>query len=63
MFVSFVVEKDGQVADVSLLRGIGGGCDEEAMRVVAMMPKWNPGIEKGKAVKVEYNLPIKFALN
>lgn len=63
VFVSFIVEKDGHVADVSILRGIGGGCDEEAMRVVAMMPKWNPGMEKGKAVNVKYNLPIKFALN
>jgi TonB family protein len=63
VFVSFVVMKDGSVSDVGILRGIGGGCDEEAVRVVSMMPNWEPGLEKGKAVNVKYNLPIKFALN
>ena len=64
VFVSFVVEKDGSVSNVSLLRGIGGGCDEEAMRVVADMSDWKPGKdESGKAVRVKYNLPIKFALD
>lgn len=63
VFISFVVEKDGQVSDVSILRGIGGGCDKEAIRVVSMMPNWKPGLDKGKAVRVKYNLPIKFALN
>jgi protein TonB len=44
------------------LRGIGGGCDEEGVRVVSSMPKWTPGKQRGKAVRVQYNLPIKFAL-
>lgn len=63
VFVSFVVEKDGRVTEVKVLRGIGGGCDEEALRVVKMMPKWKPGTQSGKAVRVQFNLPVKFLLN
>lgn len=64
VFVSFVVEKSGEVSNVKLLRGIGGGCDEEAIRVVSEMPDWKPGKdEKGNTVRVQYNLPIKFALD
>lgn len=63
VYVTFVVQKDGSVANVKVLRGIGSGCDEEAVRVVALMPKWNPGEQKGKPVDVQYNLPIKFALD
>lgn len=64
VFVSFVVEKDGVVSGVKILRGIGGGCDEEALRVVSAMPNWKPGKnDAGKAVRVKYNLPIKFALD
>ncbi len=64
VFVSFVVEKSGDVSNVELLRGIGGGCDEEAIRVVSSMPSWKAGKdESGKAVRVKYNLPIKFALD
>lgn len=62
VFVNFIVEKDGAVSNVNVLRGIGGGCDEEASRVVAMMPNWTPGTQKGKAVRVSFNLPINFAL-
>lgn len=62
VFVTFVVEKDGRVTDVRVLRGIGGGCDEEAIRVVKNMPKWTPGKQRGKAVRVQYNLPVKFTL-
>ena len=62
VYVSFIVRTDGSVTDVKILRGIGSGCDEEAMRVVKLMPKWNPGEEKSKAVDVIFNLPIKFAL-
>ncbi len=64
VFVSFIVEKDGSVTNVKLLRGIGGGCDEEALQVVKSMPNWNPGMDNGgDAVRVQYNLPIKFALD
>ncbi len=62
VFVTFVVERDGSVTDVQILRGIGGGCDEEAIRVIKMMPKWTPGKQRGKPVRVQYRMPIKFTL-
>ena len=62
VFVTFVVETDGRVTDIKVLRGIGGGCDEEAVRVVKNMPKWDPGKQRGKPVRVQFNLPIKFTL-
>ncbi len=62
VFVTFVIEKDGRVSDVRVLRGIGGGCDEEAIRVVQNMPRWTAGKQRGKSVRVQFNLPIKFTL-
>jgi TonB family protein len=62
VFVTFIVETDGSLTNVKVMRGIGAGCDEEAVRVIKLMPKWTPGIEKGKPVKVQFVLPIKFAL-
>lgn len=62
VFVGFVVEPDGSVSNVKLLRGIGGGCDEEAMRVIKSMPKWKPGKQRGKAVRVSYQIPVNFRL-
>ena len=62
VYVNFVVEPDGSVSNVSVLRGIGGGCDEEAIRVVKNMPKWKPGKQRGKAVRVSYMLPVNFKL-
>ena len=56
------IHSDGSITDVKVLRGIGGGCDEEAIRVVKGMPKWNPGKQRGKSVRVQYNLPINFIL-
>lgn len=63
VFVTFVVEKDGKITDARVLRGIGGGCDEEALRVIKKMPKWIPGKQRGKAVRVQFNLPIAFIIN
>ena len=62
VFVSFVVEKDGSVNEVKVMRGIGGGCDEEAVRVIKSMPKWKPGKQEGKPVRVSYMMPINFKL-
>lgn len=62
VFVTFVVEVDGSITDVRVLRGIGAGCDEEAIRVVRNMPKWIPGKQRGVPVRVQFNLPIKFTL-
>ncbi len=62
VFIKFVVMPDGSVSNVEVLKGIGGGCDEEAVRVVKMMPKWIPGEKDGKKVMVMYTLPISFRL-
>ncbi len=57
-----MVEADGRVTNVEVLRGIGDGCDEEALRVVNGMPKWKPGTKDGKPVRVQYTIPIVFKL-
>ncbi len=62
VFVTFVVERDGSITDIKLLKGIGDGCEQEAMRVVKMMPVWEPGTLKGVPKRVQCNLPIKFSL-
>ena len=62
VYVKFVVDKKGKVGDVQVLRGIGGGCDKEAVRVVKTMPDWTPGKQRGKTVSVYYNLPVRFVL-
>jgi protein TonB len=62
VLVSFIVEKDGSIGDVKVVKGIGGGCDEEAVRVVKAMPKWKPGKDKGKPVRVSYMMPFTFKL-
>ena len=62
VFVSFVVEKDGRVGQVKILRDIGGGCGAEAVRVVKSMPKWKPGKQRGKPVRTQFNLPVNFDL-
>ena len=62
VFVGFIVEKDGSVSEVKVLRGIGGGCDEEAVRVISGLPKWKPGKQEGKPVRVSYQMPINFKL-
>ena len=63
VFIGFVIEKDGSVSNVKVVRGIGGGCDEEAVRVIKEMPKWKPGMQKGKPVRVNYMMPIFFKLD
>ena len=60
VFVNFIVEKDGSISNVKVLRGIGHGCDKESVRVVENMPRWKPGKQKGQPVRVSFNLPIKF---
>jgi protein TonB len=62
VYVTFVVEPNGSVTGVRVLRGIGGGCDEEAVRVVKAMPRWKPGQQRGKSVRVQFNMPIRFTL-
>jgi len=62
VYVSFVVEVDGTIQGVELLRGIGGGCDEEALRVVRNAPDWEPGRQRDQTVNVRMRVPIKFQL-
>ena len=62
VYVTFVVERDGSIANPKVLRDIGGGCGAEAIRVVKSMPKWTPGKQRGKAVRVQFNLPVNFNL-
>jgi TonB family protein len=62
VYVTYIVEMDGSISNVKILRGIGGGCDEEAARVISEMPKWDPGMQRGKAVRVQFNMPINFKL-
>ncbi len=62
VYVSFVVEVDGSIQGVEILRGIGGGLDEEALRVVRNAPDWEPGKQKDQTVNVRMRVPIKFKL-
>ena len=62
VYVAFVVERDGSLSHIKVLKGIGHGCDKEAMKIVAEMPKWIPGIIKGKPVRVRFTLPFSFNL-
>lgn len=62
VYVMFVVEKDGSITDAKILRDIGSRCGDEALRVVAKMPKWKPAMQSGKVVRCQYNLPVKFML-
>lgn len=62
VFIKFVIESNGRIDRVRVLRGIGGGCDLEAIRVVKNMPKWVPGKQRGKPVAVFFTLPVKFKL-
>ncbi|MFC3559299.1 energy transducer TonB [Pedobacter jamesrossensis] len=63
VFLSFVVEKDGSISNVTLLKGIGFGCDEEAIKVIKKSPIWKPGKNKGTPVRVRYNMPITFSIS
>jgi len=62
VFVEFVIERDGSITDVKAIKGIGAGCDEEAVRVVESAPKWKPGKQRGKPVRQRMVLPISFKL-
>ncbi|MEO1261498.1 MAG: M56 family metallopeptidase [Bacteroidota bacterium] len=61
--VKFIIEKDGSISNAEIIRAIGAGCDEEVIRVVNTMPNWTPGKQRGKAVRVQFNLPVRFKLS
>ncbi len=62
VYVQFVVSKEGRIEHAKIVRGVGGGLDQEALRVVNLMPPWKPGKHNGKPVAVNFTLPIKFQL-
>ena len=62
VYINFLISETGEILNASLLKGIGYGCDEEALRVIKLMPKWKPGIKKGKPVRVSFNQVFVFKL-
>lgn len=62
VYISFVVDKNGEIGNIKTERGIGAGCEEEAIRVIKKMPVWSPGKQNGQAVNVQYMLPVSFRL-
>ena len=62
VYISFVINRKGEVVDPKVLKGVGYGLDKEALRVVSNMPNWEPGKQRGKKVPVQFTLPVKFKL-
>lgn len=62
VYVNFVVDKDGAVTNARIARGVDASLDKEALRVVNSLPKWKPGMQRGKPVRVSYTVPISFVL-
>ena len=62
VYLKFIVDVDGSISDIQVIKGIGAGCDEEAVRVLNMLPKFSPGKQRGMAVKVQMQLPVNFKL-
>jgi len=62
VYIGFVVEKNGELSDLKIIKGIGGGCDEEALRVLKNSPPWKPGMTEGKPVRTSYTFPVTFQI-
>lgn len=62
VYASFIVEKDGSITNVKILRSIDPDCDAEVIRIINLFPKWIPGKVKGEVVRVSLNMPFKFAM-
>ena len=63
VWVNFIVDEKGSIVEAKVIKKVGFGCDEEALRVIKLMPKWKPGLVEGKPVKVSFNQPINFRMN
>ncbi len=63
VILNFVVNREGKITNIKVVRGIGFGCDEESVRVIGKMPDWSPGKQRGQAVSVSFTMPIRFVLN
>jgi len=62
VIVSFIVEEDGSIGHIRVLRSVWDDIDAEAVRIISKLPKWNPGLQDGKPVKVVYSIPISFSI-
>jgi periplasmic protein TonB len=63
VYASFIIEKDGSVSHIKVIKDIGRGCGKEVVRVLNMMPKWNPGYQNNHPVRVRYTIPVGFWLD
>ena len=63
VIVTFVVNKDGSIVDIEVIKSVNPSLDKEAIRVISQMPKWKPGSQRGKPVRVKYSVPVNFRLN
>lgn len=63
VYATFVVEKDGTLSDIKILRGLSSDINAEVIRVINLFPKWNPGKQRGKVVRVQYSMPFRFLLD
>lgn len=63
VILNFVVDREGKITNIKVIKGIGFGCDEESIRVLQKMPLWSPGKQRGQAVLVSFTMPIRFVLN
>ncbi len=63
VYVRFIVRPNGELSDISIMKGIGYGCDEEVLRVMKMMPPWTPARQSGKPVSVQFTMPVRFTYN
>lgn len=63
VITSFIIEPDGKISNIKVIQGIGGGCDEEAIRVISIMPQWKPGTQLYKPVRVQFTCPIRFFID
>ena len=63
VYVTFVVEKDGSITNIKLLLGVCDSMDAEVIRVMKLMPKWKPGTQNKKAIRTQFNMPVKFSLD
>lgn len=63
VYIKFIVEKDGTITNVQIMKGFDAECDEVAKKIVLMMPKWNPGKQRGENVRVAFILPVRFQLS
>ena len=62
VLIIFIVDKDGKIVDPTILKGVHSALNEEALRLVKLMPDWKPGRQNGRSVQVQYNLPVNFVL-